>query len=69
MSFLGPFVGLVGMLHGLPGMFVSGLMIFFSVMHRSTAVRVRREFVELGSPLVRFIRIWHSGLSLASLPT
>ena len=57
MRFLRPFERLLGMFHGLPGVFVPGLVIFFPVMHRGGAMRVRREFVELRSSLVRVI--WH----------
>lgn len=52
MSFLRPLEGLVGMLHGLLGMLVSGLVIFFPVVHGGSTVRVCGEFVELGSFLV-----------------
>jgi hypothetical protein len=57
MRFLRPLERLLGMFHGLPGVFVPGLVIFFPVMHRGGAVRVRSEFVELRSSLVRVI--WH----------
>jgi hypothetical protein len=36
-------------------MFVSGLVIFFSVVHSGSTMRVRGEFVEFGSSLVRVI--------------
>jgi hypothetical protein len=36
----------------LPGMFLSRLMIFFSVTYRRGAVRVRRSFVQFSSSLV-----------------
>ena len=45
------------MLQCLPRMFMSGLMIFFAVVRRSNAVRVRGEFVEFRSSLMRII--WH----------
>jgi hypothetical protein len=41
----------------LPGMFLSRLVIFFSVTYRRGAVRVRRGFVQFSSALVRII--WH----------
>jgi hypothetical protein len=46
------------MLQRLFGMLVSGLMIFFPVVHRGSSVRVGREFVKFGSSLVRVV--WHS---------
>ena len=57
MRFLRPLKRLLGMFHGLPGVFVPSLVIFFPVMHGGGAVRVRSEFVELRSSLVRVI--WH----------
>jgi hypothetical protein len=45
------------MLHGLLGMLVPGLVIFFLVVRRGGAMRVRSKFVELRSSLVRVI--WH----------
>lgn len=57
MRFLRPLERLLGMFHGLPGLFVPRLVIFFPVMHGGGAVRVRSEFVELRSSLVRVI--WH----------
>jgi hypothetical protein len=57
MRFLRPLHDLIGMFHRLLGMFVSRLMIFFPVVRGGCTVRVCREFVELGSPLVRVI--WH----------
>jgi hypothetical protein len=52
MRFLRPLERLLGMFHGLPGVFVPGLVIFFPVMRGGGAVRVRSEFVELRSSLV-----------------
>jgi hypothetical protein len=46
------------MFHGLLGMFVPGLVIFFSVVRGGRTVRVRREFVELSGSLVRVV--WHN---------
>ena len=64
MSFLRPLESFSGMFQCLLGMLVSGLMIFFSVMHGGGTVRVGGEFVELGGPLVRVL--WH-GVSLSSV--
>jgi hypothetical protein len=58
MSFLRRLERFIGMFRCLPGMFVSGLVIFFPVVHGGSTVRVCGEFVEFGSPLVRVI--WHS---------
>jgi len=58
MRFLRPLERLLGMFHGLPGMLVPGLVIFFSMVRGGGTVRVCGEFVELGSSLVRVI--WHS---------
>jgi len=46
------------MFHRLFGKLVSGQMISFCVVRSGSTVRVRGEFVELGSSLVRFS--WHS---------
>jgi hypothetical protein len=40
---------------------VGGLMVFFSMVGGSSTVRVRREFVKFGSPLMRVV--WHGALS------
>jgi hypothetical protein len=40
------------MFHGLLGMFMPGLMIFFPVVRGGRTVRMCREFVELGGSLV-----------------
>jgi len=45
------------MFHGLLGMLVPGLVIFFPVVRGGGPMRVRSEFVELRSSLVRVI--WH----------
>jgi hypothetical protein len=47
----------VGMFQRLFGVFVSGLMIFFPVVHGRSTAGVCGEFVELGSSLVRVT--WH----------
>jgi hypothetical protein len=57
MSFLRRLESRVGMFHCLPGMLVSGLVIFFPVMDGGSTVRVCGEFVEFGSSLVRVF--WH----------
>ena len=54
MSFLRPLESF-GMFQCLPGVLVSGLVIFFPVVRG--AMRVCGVFVEFGSSLVRFI--WH----------
>jgi len=56
MSFLRPLESFIGMFHGLLGMLVPGLVIFFSVVRGK--VRMCAEFVELGGSLVRVT--WHS---------
>jgi hypothetical protein len=43
-------------LKGLPGMFVTSLMILLAVMHGSGAVRVRRHFVKFGGSLMGILR-------------
>lgn len=48
-------MGLEGMLHGLFRMFVAGLVVFFSVMHRGGAMRVSRLFVEFRCALMRIV--------------
>ena len=55
MRFLRPLECFIGIFHGLPGVLVSGLMIFLPMVRRGGAVRVRGEFVKLGSSLVRVI--------------
>jgi hypothetical protein len=52
MSFLRPFESSVGMFHCLLGVLVSGLVVFFSMVHSGGAVRVCREFVKFGSSLM-----------------
>jgi hypothetical protein len=49
---LGVQVSLVRMLEGLPGAFVSGQVIFFSVMLGASAMGVGRKVVVLGSDLL-----------------
>ena len=51
------FVRLVGILQGLPGVFVGGLVIFFSVADRSGTVCVRSLVVQFRGSLVRIV--WH----------
>ena len=48
-------VRLRGMLHGLSRMLLAGLVVFFSVMHRGSAMRVRRLFVEFRRALMRIV--------------
>jgi hypothetical protein len=47
----------IGMFHCLPGMLLAGLVIFFSVMHGGSTVRVGGELVKFRSSLVRIS--WH----------
>jgi hypothetical protein len=58
MSFLGRLERSIGMYKCLFGMLVSGLVIFFPVMHGGSTVHVCGEFVEFSSSLVRVL--WHS---------
>jgi hypothetical protein len=58
MSFLGRLERFIGMFQRLPGMLVSGLVIFFPVMHGGSTVRVCGLLVEFDSSLVRVL--WHS---------
>ena len=58
MRFLRPLECLIGIFHGLPGVLVPGLMIFFPMVRGGRTVRVCGEFVEFSSSLVRVI--WHS---------
>jgi hypothetical protein len=53
MSLLRPLESFVGMFQRLLGMLVSGLVIFFPVVHGGSTVRVCGEFVEFSSFLVR----------------
>lgn len=46
------------MLQRLSGMLVAGQVISFSVVRGGSPVRVRGEFVEFGSSLMRIV--WHS---------
>jgi hypothetical protein len=57
MSFLRQLESFSSMFQRLPGMFLAGLVIFFSMMRRGRAVRVGGEFMELGGSLVRIV--WH----------
>jgi hypothetical protein len=57
MSFLRPLESFIGMFQCLPGVLVSGQVIFLPVVRGGGAVRVCCVFVEFGSSLVRFI--WH----------
>jgi hypothetical protein len=52
MSFLRRLESLIGMFKCLFGMLVSGLVIFFPVVHRSSTMRVGGKVVEFGSSLV-----------------
>ncbi len=56
MRFLRPLECLIGIFHGLFGMLVPGLVIFFPMVCGGSTVRVCGEFMELGSSLVRVIR-------------
>ena len=58
MSFLRPLEGFIGMFHGLLGMLVPSLVIFFSVVCGGSTVRMCGEFVELGGSLVCVT--WHN---------
>jgi uncharacterized iron-regulated membrane protein len=50
-------------LHGLLGVFVSGQVIFFSMMHCGGAMSVRGLFVKFSGALMRIV--WHDGPFLA----
>jgi hypothetical protein len=58
MSFLRPFESAIGMFHCLLGVLVSGLVIFFFMVHGGGAVRVCREFMRVSGSLMCVI--WHS---------
>ena len=58
MRFLRPLECFIGIFHGLLGMLVPGLVIFFPMVRGGSTVRVCGEFMELSSSLVRLI--WHS---------
>lgn len=64
MRLLRPLEGLLGVLQRLLRKLVPGQVIFFPVVRGGSAVRVRGEFVEFGSSLVRVI--WHDFLPLVS---
>ena len=53
---LGRLVRFERKLHGLLGVFVSGQVIFFSVMHRGRAMCVRGLFVKFSGALMRIVR-------------
>jgi hypothetical protein len=55
MSFLRRLESPIGMFKRLFGMLVSGLVIFFPVVHGGGAVGVGSEFMEFGSSLVQVI--------------
>ena len=57
MSIFRPLHGFTCVLQRLSGMLVPGQVIFFSVVRGGSAVRVRGEFVEFSSSLVRVV--WH----------
>ena len=48
-------VRLGGMLHGLSRVLLAGLVVFFSVVHRGRAMRVRRLFVEFRRALMEIV--------------
>jgi hypothetical protein len=56
---LGRLVGFERKLHGLLGVFVSGQVIFFSMMHCGGAMSVRGLFVKFSGALMRIV--WHDG--------
>jgi len=56
-SFLRILKRFLGVFESLPGMFVSGLVIFLAVMHSGSAMRMRGKFVKLCRPLMRVS--WH----------
>jgi len=51
-SFLRQLEGLIGVFHGLPGMLMSRLVVFFAVMHCGGPVRMCGHLVELSRPLM-----------------
>jgi hypothetical protein len=53
MGFLCELVSLGGVLQGLPGIFVSGHMVFFTVMRSSNTMCVRGQIVKLCGSLMR----------------
>ena len=58
MSFLRRLECFMGVFQRLLGIFVSGLVIFFPVVHGGSTVGVCGEFMEFGGPSVRVI--WHN---------
>jgi hypothetical protein len=59
MSFLRQLERFSGMFHCLPGVFLPGLVIFFAMVGRGGAVRMRGKFMEFSGSLVRIV--WHVG--------
>jgi hypothetical protein len=55
-------MGLVGVFHGLAGMFVSGEVILLAVLRGGGTVRVRGHFVEFGSSIMRIV-VHHGSFS------
>jgi hypothetical protein len=55
---LGRLMGFERKLHGLLGVFVSGQVIFFSMMHCGDAMSVRSLFVKFSGALMRIV--WHN---------
>jgi hypothetical protein len=56
---LGRLVGFERKLHGLLGVLMSGQVIFFTMMHRGSAMCVRGLFVKFSGALMRIV--WHDG--------
>jgi hypothetical protein len=54
---LGSLMRFERVLHGLPGVLVSGEVIFFAMMYRGRAMRVSGLFVKFGGALMRIV--WH----------
>jgi hypothetical protein len=64
MRFLRPLQSLASMFQRLLGMLVPRQVIFFPVVHRRSAVRVRRQFMKFRSSLMRVVR--HDGFGVRS---
>jgi hypothetical protein len=64
MRFLRPLQSLASMFQCLLGMLVPRQVIFFPVVHRRSAVRLRRQFMKFRSSLMRIV--WHGGLAVRS---
>jgi hypothetical protein len=62
---LGRFMGFERKLHGPLGVLVSGQVIFFTMMHCGSAMRVRGLFVKFSGALMRIV--WHDDPFLAKL--